>query len=156
MTGRNYSKKVKATYELQERTDEDKVDENAGALSQFIFVPLATQKSKKSATESISASNVSTIKSMIANDEASFCVSGAVLTKLAVAAVQISQDHSPHAADEMTVLVHPAAQAALMDFCPLISVFARHAPRQKEAVVAAFNLSGRYTLMCGDGINDVG
>jgi cation-transporting ATPase 13A1 len=35
-------------------------------------------------------------------------------------------------------------------------VFARHAPREKEAVVAALNACGKFTLMCGDGTNDVG
>jgi cation-transporting ATPase 13A1 len=44
----------------------------------------------------------------------------------------------------------------LKDLVPLISVFARHAPHQKEAVVAAFNHGGYHTLMCGDGTNDVG
>jgi manganese-transporting P-type ATPase len=39
---------------------------------------------------------------------------------------------------------------------PLISVFGRHTPHQKEAVVAAFNAAGYRTLMCGDGTNDVG
>ena len=37
-----------------------------------------------------------------------------------------------------------------------ISVFARHAPRQKEAIIAAFNAGGKTSLMCGDGTNDVG
>jgi hypothetical protein len=35
-------------------------------------------------------------------------------------------------------------------------VFARVSPSQKEDIVAAMNASGRCTLMCGDGTNDVG
>ena len=58
--------------------------------------------------------------------------------------------------DDLAVLNHPAAKSALSRLVPLCSVFARHAPRHKEAVIAAFNASGRHTLMCGDGTNDVG
>ncbi len=35
-------------------------------------------------------------------------------------------------------------------------VFARVSPSQKEDIVAAMNSSGKCTLMCGDGTNDVG
>jgi cation-transporting ATPase 13A1 len=58
--------------------------------------------------------------------------------------------------DEKQVLFHPAAQAVLKELVPFVSVFARHAPRQKEAIIAALNLGGYNTLMCGDGTNDVG
>ena len=37
-----------------------------------------------------------------------------------------------------------------------VKVFARHTPSQKEAVISALNAIGRFTLMCGDGTNDVG
>ena len=42
------------------------------------------------------------------------------------------------------------------EFLSYISVFARHAPRQKEAVIFSLNKAGEMTLMCGDGTNDVG
>ena len=40
--------------------------------------------------------------------------------------------------------------------CPYITIFARVSPSQKEAIVLALNEAGLYTLMCGDGTNDVG
>jgi cation-transporting ATPase 13A1 len=90
---------------------------------------------------------------------ASFCISGDVLTKIAEAALQSEGPpnlSNSSTADEKQILLHPVAQAVLKDLVPLISVFARHAPHQKEAVVAAFNHGGYHTLMCGDGTNDVG
>jgi cation-transporting ATPase 13A1 len=85
-------------------------------------------------------------------------VSGDVLTKLANHAIEMPTvcGKTFEVDDERAVLNHPAARLALSHLVPLCSVFARHAPRHKEAVIAAFNASGRHTLMCGDGTNDVG
>lgn len=37
-----------------------------------------------------------------------------------------------------------------------ISIFARADPAHKEKIIERYNNTGRYTLMCGDGTNDVG
>jgi magnesium-transporting ATPase (P-type) len=44
----------------------------------------------------------------------------------------------------------------LKNLCPHVTIFARVSPAQKETIVLALNDSGLYTLMCGDGTNDVG
>jgi len=46
--------------------------------------------------------------------------------------------------------------AQLKKICPHTTIFARVSPAQKEVIVQAMNDSGHYTLMCGDGTNDVG
>lgn len=47
-------------------------------------------------------------------------------------------------------------QSILRDLVPNISIFARVSPAQKESIVLALNEKGKFTLMCGDGTNDVG
>eukprot|EP00605_Chrysophyceae_sp_TOSAG23-4_P000630 GSChrysophyteH1.ASY1.ANO1.711.1 assembled CDS len=42
------------------------------------------------------------------------------------------------------------------NLCPYVRIFARVSPVQKEEILLALNDNGRYTLMCGDGTNDVG
>ncbi|KAG5859471.1 haloacid dehalogenase-like ATPase [Encephalitozoon hellem] len=37
-----------------------------------------------------------------------------------------------------------------------VSIFARADPTHKERIIEKYNKAGRYTLMCGDGTNDVG
>lgn len=159
-------KKTKETYQLQER-DIGAIDSQVpsapnSVLSGFEFVPLSVdlRKGYDSLANPIPASDTATIQRMIQTDDAAFCATGSVLSKVTSAAAQacsgVSSKTSAPPKDEKTILFDPAAQEVLKELVPLISVFARHAPRQKEAVIAAFNLSGRYTLMCGDGTNDVG
>ena len=50
----------------------------------------------------------------------------------------------------------PAYPTVLRTLCPHVTIFARVSPAQKEAIVLALNDAGLYTLMCGDGTNDVG
>lgn len=44
----------------------------------------------------------------------------------------------------------------LCQICDYITIFARVVPSQKEHIINAYNMRGHYTLMCGDGTNDVG
>lgn len=53
-------------------------------------------------------------------------------------------------------LVGESDSLLLKNMCPHVTIFARVSPAQKETIVLALNDSGLYTLMCGDGTNDVG
>lgn len=152
----NADKSSNPMFELAEGELSSEMDDRS-VLSNFAFLPLDPGPEKKP----LLLSDIEHLKSILQRSEASFCVSGAVLTKVASAAVRfhgsiISKGGDTGVTDDKNLLLHPAAQSVLKDLVPIISVFARHAPRQKEAVIAAFNLAGRHTLMCGDGTNDVG
>ena len=147
-----------ATYWLQELEGEALSKANicdVDVLSRFAFVPLLTKKG----SESIVASqgNFAKLKSMSNNGSASFCLTGDILAKVAMTVLNTPGDKEKSATwtttNEKSTLLHPQAQSVLKELVQLVSVFARHAPHQKEAVVAAFNLSGHYTLYCGDGTN---
>mmetsp|Transcript_11071 Transcript_11071/g.16261 ORF Transcript_11071/g.16261 Transcript_11071/m.16261 type:complete len:1316 (-) Transcript_11071:26-3973(-) len=146
------------TYELQCRADYEN-NTDASILSNFEFVPLGTLESDKLQSIPLSKSNLAIIRKMKEQSEGSFCVSGAVMAKLGSLALQKVSIHTStmdSATEDKNILLHPVVQNILKELVQLISVYARHAPRQKEAVIAAYNLVGEYTMMTGDGTNDVG
>ena len=49
-----------------------------------------------------------------------------------------------------------AADAETWNHLQHVRVFARMSPEDKEGVLKAMRANGRYTMMCGDGANDVG
>ena len=142
------------TYELCHLAENSKHE-------QFVFLPLDHGiRAFVNVGEQLvySPSKYSELVGLVRDGKANFCVSGDVLTKLANHAIVMPtvSGKTYEIDDDRAVLNHPAAKLVLSRLVPLCSVFARHAPRQKEAVIAAFNASGRHTLMCGDGTNDVG
>ena len=130
---------------------------SSGNSETFAFRPLNHRVGKGAKEERVTLPK---LKAMVAEGRANFCVTGNMLTKLALRAVARAASAGSSLSipdnDGHVALDHPAARAALSDMVSLISIFARHAPHQKEAVVAAFNAAGRTTLFCGDGTNDVG
>jgi cation-transporting ATPase 13A1 len=150
--------KERITYEVHERsTGGDTAPRDV--LANFECVPLGA-KAADLKPMTLSKANLAQLIETSKSGVASFCVSGAVLTKIAIVAVQqektLLRSSGLSTADESNILLHPDSLAVLARLVPLISVFARHAPHQKEAVIVAFNHGGYHTLMCGDGTNDVG
>ena len=47
-------------------------------------------------------------------------------------------------------------QDILQKICPYVSIYARVSPTQKESIIHSYNGTGGFTLMVGDGTNDVG
>jgi len=157
------------TYDLREMK---RVSAGSGTLDDlaFAFVPIHKQAGEYAPKDCIAwiPSNIKIIRNIIESGpnkprSMSLIVSGDILTRLAVVTVKqwyaedrAKRGRAPSPLDGKTVLLHPAAQEMLRTICPLVSVFARCAPRQKEAIIAALNASGKFTLMCGDGTNDVG
>jgi cation-transporting ATPase 13A1 len=80
---------------------------------------------------------------MVKKGKAAICITGDVLTKIAISAIEHGRHSgSPTVKDGSAALNHPAARKAIASVVPMISVFARHEPRHKEAVIAAFNSIG--------------
>jgi magnesium-transporting ATPase (P-type) len=168
---------AKDTYDLREMKRVNHVEPNAseggnnGNLDDlaFAFVPIHKQAGEYTPKDCIAwiPSNMQLIRDIVDHkskqSHISLIVSGDVLTRLAVVTVKkwyaedrAKRGRAPSPLDGKTVLLHPAAQDMLRTICPMVSVFARCAPRQKEAIIVALNASGCFTLMCGDGTNDVG
>lgn len=66
---------------------------------------------------------------------------------------RLSQSHVLCVTGPALARLSPPESNALI---PYVSVFARVNPQQKELIIRALNRAKRYTLMCGDGTNDVG
>ena len=137
------------TYEIRECevTDEDTV-------TGFEFVPVHSSSGNGLITAvpmTYTTSNIMTMSNMVKERVAAICVTGDVLVSIATTVVSVAT-----VPDRKMALLHPDASSALSLIVPLISVFARHSPNQKEAVIAILNGCGRTTLMIGDGTNDVG
>lgn len=141
-------------YEIKEK--EDGEGSQSDVFANFECTPL---RAGSASSLELSMDRLAALKRRVDQAKLVLCVSGGVINKLAVA-VQLSGLSSSMldlpTSDEKHLLLHSSAQAVLMELVPLISVFARHSPHQKEAIVAAFNQSGAYTLFAGDGVNDVG
>lgn len=60
------------------------------------------------------------------------------------------------ALDAIASIVKDDYPQVLRQLCPSVTIFARVSPMQKEKILLSLNDAGNYTLMCGDGTNDVG
>ncbi|KAG7346895.1 phospholipid-translocating P-type ATPase, flippase [Nitzschia inconspicua] len=127
-------------------------------LPSFELLPLLDLKEKEKPKKLfLDPSGILNLKRLVQAGDLVLCISGDTLQKLASDAVEqlsLRNKNKKQSDDKKRMLFHSEAQALLKEIVPLIAVFARHAPRQKEAVIAALNLGGHKTLMCGDGTND--
>jgi cation-transporting ATPase 13A1 len=156
---RKYGETLPDTYQLEAISPSKAPTCMDDVLSQFHFNPMVKSAEERTSKLSLVPQHLEKIRHLVEKKEIALCVSGDVLQQLVLKIVELELrmgDSEIILNDEKQALFHPAAQNVLKDFVPLVSVFARHAPRQKEAIVAAYNLSNLKTLMCGDGTNDVG
>jgi len=153
-------KKFPDTLQLQHFPSDEDTDHGDGFRGEFRFVPLSKDISTQQAENlSLTPTDMFKLKQLVGERKIALCVSGGALQKLVVTILERSNAMhllNGQVTDEKQFLLHPATQEVLKDLVPMCAVFARCNPRQKEAIVAAFNLGGFTTLMCGDGTNDVG
>ena len=106
--------------------------------SEVVWRPLGKEVKTTSEVEPddivYDVSKISTLKSTY-----SLCITGSALDIL-----------------QKTLQTNAKFTTYLKSVVPHVTIFARVSPAQKEAIVLALNEAGLYTLMCGDGTNDVG
>jgi len=125
---------------LQPTSERDKdgmkSDITAGTaeVAEWIAVTKASSDAAASSSEPFSLSQLG----LLANTY-SLCVTGSALLAL-----------------EQSAGSTRAWLSILRQICPHVTIFARVSPAQKEVILQALNDSGHFTLMCGDGTNDVG
>ncbi|KAI5160102.1 manganese-transporting P-type ATPase [Nematocida ausubeli] len=119
---------------------------------QFVGVALYNSKLKDNAQETIShliESNHKVI--MITGDNGKTAVS---------VAKQVGMYNEKHlsGSSEIDAFLHSVSQMSESEQKTVVwpSVFARADPDSKEKIISLLNSIGEYTLMCGDGTNDVG
>jgi cation-transporting ATPase 13A1 len=153
----------RTVYEIRKKENDTAISANNDPLNCLEYIPLGRTGSTQSQNQELLIhplrnDNIAYLRRIVINHEVAFCISGDTLVTLALTALSMEHGQTTKQAlvDEKILLLSTPAQKALQKLVPIISVFARHAPHQKEAVVAAFNSAGYCTLMCGDGTNDVG
>ena len=109
----------------------------------FRFIPLnCFGDAKEDACFKFNAKDIEKLGKLVKKGQAAVCMTGDVLSKIAMDAVHQSEVSYPTAIKDSTYLNHPAARKAIAKIVPLVSVFARHEPRHKEAIISAFNSIG--------------
>lgn len=106
----------------------------------FKFVPLSCFGDAKDETcFNFTPEDIGKLSSMVKKGHAAICMTGDVLSKLAIHAIQ---SHGGAINLTKDYLNHPAAKKKIAEIVPLVSVFARHEPRHKEVIISAFNSIG--------------
>ena len=109
----------------------------------FRFVPLnCFSDAKEDVCFKFNPKDIESLSKSVKKGHAAVCMTGDVLSKIAMNAVHQSRDSYLTSNKGSTYLHHPAARKAIAKIVPLVSVFARHEPRHKEAIISAFNSIG--------------
>ena len=120
----------KSTYELRHS-------------GEFRFVPLGSfNDTHKERAFEYTPDDMYKLGTLVRKGKAAVCVTGDILQKVATTFIEKDTHRSATLIDKSAVLTHPAARKAIASLVPIVSVFARHEPRHKEAVIAAFNSLG--------------